>query len=383
MKRVRVRLGSNSYEIHIGAGILTQTGRRLKEKGLACKLVIITNPIVKSLYGKALESSLTTEGFKVSILQVPDGEEQKSLETAGRLYHELANCYAERRTPILALGGGVIGDLVGFVAATYQRGVPLIHVPTTLLAQVDSSIGGKVALDHGQLKNKIGAFYQPRLVISDITALKTLNDRTFGDGLAEVIKYGVIWDKELLTYLEKNVDKIKGREEGTLEETIFWSARIKAEIVEKDEKDVGLRAILNYGHTIGHAIESVSGFKVSHGEAVAIGMVAAARISTKMGILNENELLRLESLIERAGLPAKALDLEVEKLLQAMKHDKKVLRGKVRFVLPQSLGKVFVTDEVSLPLVKQVLTDWNTNRSQEGKTGGGMGERGNEVRKLV
>jgi len=359
MKKVKVRLGSNSYEVHIGSGILSQTGRELKERGFVGRLVIITNPTVNSLHGDALQRSLTTEGFTVITLPVPDGEEQKSLETAGKLYHELANAYAERTTPILALGGGVIGDLAGFVAATYLRGVPLIQIPTTLLAQVDSSIGGKVAVDHGQLKNEIGTFYQPRLVISDINTLKTLDPKTLGNGLAEVIKYGVIWDKGLLTYLEKNLDKVKSCDESELEETIFRSAKIKAEVVAKDERDLGLRAILNYGHTIGHAIESVSNFKVGHGEAVAIGMLAAARISNKMGTLNQGELARLENLIKKAGLPTRFPDLEVAELIQAIKHDKKVLRGKVRFVLPESLGKVFITDEVSLSLVEQILVSWN------------------------
>ena len=357
MRKLEVSLGSNSYEIHIGSGILFQTGPRLKGKGITGKkLVIITSPTVKSLYGNALERDLTKEGFNVITLTVPDGEEQKSLDTAGRLYHELANCYAERRTPILALGGGVIGDLAGFVAATYLRGVPLIQIPTTLLAQVDSSIGGKVALDHDQLKNKIGAFYQPKLVISDISTLKTLEPKTLGDGLAEVIKYGVIGDEELLTYLEKNLDRIKSLDERALEEIVFRSAKIKAEVVEKDETDLGLRAILNYGHTVGHAIESVSEFKVGHGEAVAIGMLVAARISNKMGILNQNELCRLESLLEKTGLPTKITSPKIEKLVSAMKHDKKVLKGKIRFILPKYLGRVFITDSVSLSLVEQSLT---------------------------
>jgi len=358
MKRVKVRLGSNSYDVHIGSGILIQTGHQLKENGFTGNLVIITNPIVKRLYGDTLKENLARDGFRVITLQVPDGEEQKSLEVAGRLYNELTNSYAERTTPILALGGGVIGDLAGFVAATYLRGVPLIQIPTTLLAQVDSSIGGKVAIDHGQLKNKIGAFYQPKLVITDIATLKTLDTKTLIDGLAEVIKYAVIRDKELLTYIEGNLDKIKSLDDRALEEIVFRSAKIKAEIVEKDEKDLGLRAILNYGHTVGHAIESASDFKVEHGKAVAIGMLAAAKISNRMGILDKNELLRLKSLIERAGLPTKMPNLEVKEIIQAIKHDKKILRGKLRFILLKSLGSAF-TDEVSPSLVEQILVDWN------------------------
>ena len=359
MKKVKVRLGNNSYHIHIGSGMLEQTGQRLKENGFTGSLVIITNPIVKGLYGDTLEQNLPKEGFRVTILQVPDGEEQKSLEVAGRLYNELTDSFAERTTPILALGGGVIGDLAGFVAATYLRGVPLIQLPTTLLAQVDSSIGGKVAVDHGQLKNRIGAFYQPRLVIADTATLKTLDTKTLSDGLAEVIKYAVIQDKRLLTYIEDNLDKIRALDDRALEEIVFRSAKIKTEIVEKDEKDLGLRAILNYGHTVGHAIESASDFTVEHGTAVAIGMLAAAKISNRMGILDKNELLRLNRLIQRAGLPTKMPDLKVEEIIQAITHDKKVLRGKVRFILPKSLGSVFITDEVSLSLVRQILVDWN------------------------
>ena len=359
MKKVKLRLGSNSYEIHIGSEILMQTGRQLKENGFTGNLVIITNPIVKRLYGDALKQSLSREGFRIIILQVPDGEEQKSLEVAGRLYNELTNFYAERTTPILALGGGVVGDLAGFVAATYLRGVPFIQIPTTLLAQVDSSIGGKVAIDHGQLKNKIGAFYQPKLVITDINTLRTLDTKILIDGLAEVIKYAVIRDKELFTYIEENLDKIKALDDKALEEIVFRSAKIKAEIVEKDEKDLGLRAILNYGHTVGHAIESASDFKVEHGEAVTIGMLAAAKISNKMGILDKTELLKLNSLIERVGLSTRMPNLKVERIIQAIKHDKKILRGKIRFILPKSIGSVFITDEVSPSLVEQILVDWN------------------------
>ena len=359
MRKVKVRLGSDSYDVHIGPGILKEAGHRLTESGFGDKLVIITNPIVKRLYSEALEQNLTREGFSVITLLVPDGEEQKSLETAGRLYHELSNCYAERTTPILALGGGVIGDLAGFVAATYMRGVPLIQIPTTLLAQVDSSIGGKVAVNHGQLKNKIGAFYQPRLVITDISTLRTLPPKEFANGLAEVIKSAVVWDREFFAYLETNLDGIKSLEDRGLEEMVFRSAKIKAEIVEKDEKDLGIRSILNYGHTIGHAIESAAEFKMSHGEAVAIGMLAAASISNRMGILDINELARLKSLIKRAGLTTETPNLELERIIQAIRHDKKILGGKIRFVLPKAIGDVFITDEVNPSLVEQVLVDWS------------------------
>jgi len=357
MKRVKVSLQNQSYGIHIACRLLSKTGQKLREIGLSDKLVIITNPIVKRLYGDALEQSLTRNGFSVATLEVPDGEEQKSLETAARLYTELNNLYAERATPILALGGGVIGDLAGFVAATYLRGVPLVQIPTTLLAQVDSSIGGKVAVNHGQLKNRIGAFYQPRLVISDVSTLKTLPPKEFANGLAEVIKSAVIRDREFFAFIEANLDKIKALDEAVLEEIVFRSARIKAEVVEKDEIDLGLRNILNFGHTIGHAIETVSDFKVVHGAAVAIGMLAAASISNRLGILDQNELTRLKRLLQGAGLPTETSGHKIKEIIQTIKHDKKILGGKIRFVLPRAIGNVFITDEVDLSLVEQVLAD--------------------------
>jgi len=359
MRKVRVRLGSNSYEIQIGSGLLAQTGQRLKGLGFGDKLVIVTDPTVKGLYGDMLKQSLINDGFKVALLLVPEGEEQKSLETAGRLYYELTDCYTERTTPILALGGGVIGDLAGFVAATYMRGVPLVQMPTTLLAQGDSSIGGKVAVNHGQLKNKIGAFYHPRLTISDISTLKTLSPRELSDGLAEVIKHGVILDGEFFSYLEENLDKIKSLDAQVLERVVSRSAEIKAGVVEKDELDLGLRNILNCGHTVGHAIESVSELKVWHGEAVAIGMLAEARISNKLGKLDQKEISRLKSLLARVGLPIEIPNLKVEELVQAMKHDKKILQGKLRFALPKSIGAVFITNEVSLSLIEEALGEGN------------------------
>ncbi len=357
MKNIRVRLGRRSYNIRIGTGLLTQVGPMLKEMGCADKAVIITDPTVKKLYGHSLKRSLTASGFKVALLEVPEGEEQKSLETAGRLYNELTEFYAERATPILALGGGVIGDLAGFVAATYMRGVPLVQIPTTLLAQGDSSIGGKVAVNHGLLKNKIGAFYHPRLTISDISTLKTLSPRELSDGLAEIIKHGIILDGEFFSYLEENLDKIKSLDERVLERVISRSAKIKAGVVEKDELDLGLRNILNYGHTVGHAIESVSELKVWHGEAVAIGMLAEARISNRLGILTEDEVARIKNLIAQAGLPTELPSLELEKLIQAMKHDKKILQGKLKFALPKSIGEAFITDEVSPSLIEKALVE--------------------------
>jgi 3-dehydroquinate synthase len=355
MKRVNVRLGDKGYDILIGCGLLDQAGKHLKDCGFNGKLVIISNPVVQKLYGEALRERLSADGFQVTILSVADGEEQKSLDVAGRLYTELSDCYAERTTPILALGGGVIGDLSGFVAATYMRGVPLVQIPTTLLAQVDSSIGGKVAVNHGKLKNEIGAFYQPRLVIADTATLKTLPAEEFANGMAEIIKSAVIKDSEFFAFIENNLGKIKALDDTALEEIVFRSASIKANVVIQDELDTGLRNILNFGHTTGHAIETVSDFGVEHGHAIAIGMMVAAGIAEKLGFFDNNGLVRLKSLLGSAGLPTKMPGLDSDKIIQAMKHDKKITGGKVRFVLPKAIGEVFLTDEVDLSLIEEVL----------------------------
>jgi len=355
MKKIRVNLGKDSYEVWIGAGLLQLTGRLLKEKGFEGKLVIVTDPGVKGLHGESLSKALAKDGFKVTTLVVPSGEDQKSLDNAVRLYEQLTDAYAERSTPIVALGGGVIGDLTGFVAATYLRGVPFVQLPTTLLAQVDSSVGGKVAVDHERLKNKIGAFHQPRLVIADTDTLKTLPKAELANGLAEAIKTAAVRGKEFFVYLEQNVEKLRALDISALEEAVYQCVSIKAEIVEKDERDAGLRNILNFGHTIGHAIESVSHFGVRHGEAVAVGMVATARISNRMGLLSYSEVDRLITLVEKAGLPARMPDLDTSAILKAMRHDKKVESGQVRFVLLKEIGDVIVSDEVSPVLVAEVL----------------------------
>jgi 3-dehydroquinate synthase len=350
-------LGQNSYKINIGSGSLNQTCQRLRELGLRDKAVIITNPVVKKLWGTRLKQCLVDAGYKTTILEVPDGEEYKSLESAGKLYRQLAEFGAERSTSILALGGGVIGDLAGFVAATYMRGVPLLQLPTTLLAQCDSSIGGKTAVNHGPLKNEIGAFYQPKITISDIATLKTLQQEELTSGLCEVIKHAVIKDEQFFVYLEKNLDLIKVLDDNVLETIVAKSAQIKAEVVESDEKDMGLRNILNFGHTVGHAVESVTNFQVAHGQAVSIGMVAAAKIAAELGILETESVTRLKNLLEKAGLMTKLPLAEVKQVTQIMQYDKKVLSGKIRFVLPRTIGQVFIANDVSPDLVEKVLEE--------------------------
>ena len=355
MKKVKVELGSNSYEIRIGTGLLARMGTWLKDNGFSGKVTIITDATVNKLYGDALGQGLNNAGFGVKVLEVLAGEEQKSLETAGRLYAELTDSYAERTTPVLALGGGVIGDLAGFVAATYMRGVPLVQVPTTLLAQVDSSIGGKTAVDYGQLKNMIGVFYQPLLVIADVDTLKSLPEVELANGMAEVIKQAAIMSKDLFDYIDNNIEKAGARDAEVLQNIVLENARLKAEVVAADERESGLRAILNFGHTVGHAVEAVSGFSLKHGQAVAIGMVAEAKISSRLGMLDKSDAIRLERVVRKAGLPAAMPEISVAAVIQAMKHDKKVSQDKIRFVLLKSIGDALITDQVSPSLVEEVL----------------------------
>ena len=357
MKTIEVELAERSYQIRIGPNLLEQTGNILKELGLKNRVVIITNPSIKGLYGNKLQAALKSSGYESTIVEVAEGEEHKSLAEAGKLYTQLSEVKAERSTPILALGGGVIGDLAGFVAATYMRGVPLVQIPTTLLAQVDSSIGGKTAVNHEGLKNNIGTFYQPKVVLSDISTLRSLPEAEMENGLAEAIKYGVIRDNELFGIIENNLAKLKKADKALCEEIVFRCAGIKADLVEKDERDVGIRNILNYGHTTGHGIETVSDFKIAHGQAVAIGMAAAATISHKKNILASGDLDRIKSVIVNAGLPVKVPPFEVGKIIQAMQHDKKRVEGKNRFILPKSIGEVFMTDEVTDSMVESVLKD--------------------------
>ena len=357
MHLLRVSPGSASYNVHIGAGVLRDIASHLKHARMGNRLFLITNPFVFELHGYNLKEALTADGFEVNVLTVPDGEEYKSIETAGNLYSELSAGLAERGTPVLALGGGVIGDLAGFVAATYMRGMPLIQIPTTLLAQVDSSIGGKTAVNHGMLKNQIGVFYQPSAVFSDISVLKTLAANQLSNGLAEVIKCAVISDRMLFRLLEHKMMEIRELDEKTLEATILRAAAVKTRIVSRDERDSGLRNVLNFGHTIGHAIETVTGFKVNHGTSVGVGMVVAGRIACRLGLFPERDLGRLTSVIAAAGLSTTIPELNITEVLDAIKHDKKVSGGNVKFILPTRIGQVIITDKVDLAMVAEVLAE--------------------------
>ena len=358
MKRIWVELGKNTYEIHIGVNLLPQLGLSLKHRGLSGKAVIITDTNVRPLYAGVVQQSLQEAGFAVNVLEMPAGEEQKTLATAGQFYQGLADSLAERTTVVVALGGGVIGDLAGFVAATYMRGVPLVQVPTSLLAMVDSSIGGKTAVDHGSLKNMIGAFYQPKLVVTDVSVLKTLPKIELANGMGEVIKHAVIRDRGFFSFLQKFMDKAMAYEINLLETIVMENARIKAPIVEIDEKETGPRMLLNFGHTVGHALEAVTDFQIKHGQAVTIGMMAAARLSRRLGLLHERDVEGINRLILQAGMPVDLPplnDAQKENLLEIIKHDKKVRDDKVRFVLLRGIGRAFVSDRVEPDLVREVL----------------------------
>lgn len=345
MEEIRVELGERSYDIHIGSNILTELAERLKQFGFS-RIALISNPTVHGLYGRELMNSMNKRGLDVSAVIIPDGEEYKDLLWAYFVYGELLRRKLDRSSAVIALGGGVIGDIAGFVASTYMRGISCIQVPTTLLAQVDSSVGGKTGVNHPLGKNMIGAFHQPRLVWTDVNTLRTLPQREFLAGMAEVIKYGVIWDEGFFKYLEDNREKILNLEKDVLERIIRRSCEIKAEVVSRDEREEGLRAILNYGHTIGHALETATGYTGHlHGEAVAIGMHLEARLSSLLGFTDEKVVARIRSQIEAFELPGTInMGIEDERLLSSMQFDKKAVAGKLRFVLPERIGSVKITD---------------------------------------
>ncbi len=342
MEKVRVNLGPG-YDICIGEGILSGLGPALNEYGLSPKTLLVSNSSVDKLYGDKVSRSLEKAGFTVAREVIPDGEEHKNLQTASRLFDAAAAARLDRRSAVVALGGGVTGDMAGFVAATYLRGLPLVQAPTTLLAQVDSSIGGKVAVNHARGKNLIGAFHQPLLVWSDLETLQTLPYRELLTGLAENIKHGIIADTSLFYYIRDSLAAILAASHASVAEMAARSCRVKVGVVEQDELEQGLRAVLNLGHTFGHAVESVTGYcRYRHGEAVALGIAAASRLSHSLGILPEHDLKEIISLLERAGLPVSGTGLTPGELYEALAYDKKVVAGEIRFVLPVKIGKAEV-----------------------------------------
>lgn len=358
---IRVNLPQNTYEIAIASDSLDRLGRWMKSLSLGKKVVLVSNPKVFGYYGARVMASLKDAGFQVTHHLFEDGEAYKTLDSVRRLYDTALDFGLERSSTLVALGGGVVGDMTGFAAATWLRGIHFVQVPTTLLAAIDASIGGKTGVNHPQGKNLIGAFYQPRLVLIDPRALATLPEREFRAGLAEAIKYGAIWDRELFEQLEAAETLASSTTVSTklLHEILVRSCQAKADVVSKDEKEAGLRAILNYGHTIGHAVESLTEYsQLLHGEAVGIGMVAASRLAVAMGLWDcENDDRQL-ALIQKAELPTQVpKGVEIEAVVAKLKTDKKVKDGQVRFVLPTALGSAIVSDRVTDDLVRDVLAE--------------------------
>ena len=356
---IPVELPQQSYEIAIAPGGLSHLGHWMQPLKLGQKVLLVSNPMIFKRYGETAIASLTAAGFQVISHMLPAGERYKTLASIQKVYDVALEHRLERSSTLVALGGGVVGDMSGFAAATWLRGINFVQVPTSLLAMVDAAIGGKTGVNHPQGKNLIGAFYQPRLVLIDPQVLATLPPREFRAGMAEVIKYGVIWDTELFAQLEAadRLDQQRYISEELLQTILSCSCRAKAHVVSKDEKEAGLRAILNYGHTIGHAVESLTGYRtVNHGEAVAIGMVAAGQIAVALSLWTQAESDRQRLLIQKAGLPTQLpAAVNIEAIVAALQTDKKVEAGRVRFVLPTQIGAATVTDQVSAETIRQVL----------------------------
>ncbi|MBD1871582.1 3-dehydroquinate synthase [Leptolyngbya sp. FACHB-671] len=356
---VTVELPQRSYEVAVVSGGLDHLGSWMQPLKLGKKVLLISNPGIFRSYGERAIASLEQAGFEVVQHTIPAGERYKTLASIQKIYDTALANRLERSSTIVALGGGVVGDMAGFAAATWLRGINFVQVPTSLLAMIDASIGGKTGVNHPQGKNLIGAFYQPRLVLIDPQVLNTLPAREFRAGMAEVIKYGIIWDAQLFEQLEQasRLDQQRYLDLELLQMILTRSCEAKAHVVSKDEKEAGLRAILNYGHTIGHAVESLTGYRlVNHGEAVAIGMVAAGQIAVELGLWTQAESDRQHALIQKTGLPTQIpAELDVEAIVDTLQTDKKVEAGRVRFVLPTQIGTVKVTDQVPSETVRQVL----------------------------
>lgn len=356
MRTLRIDLADRSYDILIGRNLLAGVGQFIPESIQARRAVIVSNPSVYKLYGAAVSAGLASHALQTHVVEIPEGEIHKTLKSAEHLYDRLIEERCDRQTLLVALGGGVIGDLTGFVAATYQRGVPYIQIPTTLLSQVDSSVGGKTAVNHPRGKNLIGAFYQPRVVVIDIDCLKSLPPEEFRAGLAEVIKYGVIADPELFAYLETHAEKILEQDTECLTHIIETSCAIKAGVVERDETESNYRMILNFGHTIGHAIEALTSYsKFKHGEAIAIGMVYAAKLSRQMGKCSAEVVARIQALVKRLGLPHQLPEFPSQDYIDTMRLDKKARDNKIKFILARAIGSVEIVDSIPEPEFHKVL----------------------------
>ena len=351
-----VQLGPRSYAVQIGPGLLDTVGPACAKLRLGRRAAVVTQPAVRS-HAERVTESLRSAGFEPAVFVVTEGEESKSLREAERLWDGFLAHGLDRSSPVVAVGGGVVGDLAGFAGAAFMRGLPVIQVPTTLLAQVDASIGGKVAVNHPRGKNLIGAFHQPRLVLIDPEALRTLPEREYRSGLAEVVKTGAALDADLFRSLETGLDALRRRDAGLLEAVVATCCAAKARIVEQDEREeTGVRMVLNYGHTVGHALEALSGYRRwLHGEAVAIGMVAAGRLAVRLGWVDAGAAERQEALLEGVGLPTRFSGVAPREIVDALRHDKKARDGRVPFVLMRSVGRAEVCHDVPMDAVLQVL----------------------------
>jgi 3-dehydroquinate synthase len=355
---VNVSLGATAYTIHIEAGNIYNIGRWMRELNLSGKVLVVSDENVGRLYGDNIIDILQASNYKAELICVPPGEDAKALSVAMELYTKAITMGLDRQSSIIALGGGVVGDLAGFVAATYLRGVPFIQIPTSLLAQVDSSVGGKVAVNHSLGKNLIGAFYQPQAVFIDTNLLSTLPERELYTGLAEVIKYGIIADRDFFYFLLADCQKILTKETFVLNKLIHRSCEIKANVVEQDERELSLRMILNFGHTIAHAVETDTGFHhYNHGEAVAIGMYGAALISYYLEMCNQAAVNAVRSIIEQFQLPVVAPECKVEDLFGLLARDKKTVGGKTNWILMNEIGTVTVRSDVPDAIVRRVLAE--------------------------
>jgi len=358
---VKVSLAERSYDIRIGTGLLSEVGSSLRGLGFSGRVGVVTDPVVRRLHAPTVMRSLRSAGYEAHAIVVPAGERAKTLRWVSVILDELARGRFERGSVLLALGGGVVGDLAGFAAAVFVRGIPFVQVPTTLVAQVDSSVGGKTGVNHPVGKNLIGAFHQPRLVLIDPETLNTLPRREWIAGLAEVIKYGMIADEKLFAYLEQHMDALLRMEQGPVTHIIARSCQIKASVVEEDERESDRRRVLNYGHTVGHALEALAGYRrLVHGEAVAIGMVQEADLSHHLGHCSGEVVARQRALVREAGLPDRLPRVTFSDLWAAMQHDKKVAHGRVYCVLPERIGAVTIT-----PLERSAVKQWFDRRRRE------------------
>lgn len=358
MIEIPVSLGPRSYPILVGAGALAKVGAELVKRRVGRKVVLVSDAAITTLHGKPVMESLRDAGFDTIPVSIPEGEQAKRLETASDLWNRLLDAGCDRTSTVVALGGGAVGDLAGFVAATYMRGMNFVQMPTTLLAQVDASIGGKTAIDHPRGKNLIGAFHQPRIVVVDPVTLTTLPDREFRSGMAEVIKHGIVLDADYFRDLEADIPSLLARDLATLERVVAGSCRLKAQVVERDEREAELRWVLNYGHTIGHALEAATGFRRwAHGEAVSLGIAAESRLAQRLGIASVQTAERQLHLLNAVGLPVKGHEVEPATVMEALTRDKKSRDGQVSFVFAPEIGSFRIVPDVPRATVLEVLED--------------------------